>query len=436
MTLPRVLVIAYRYPPMMSMGSLRLLNLTARLREHGFDPLVVTVDPMVGYYTKTGGLKTPETVRVVRTKDRSLHRAVSGGSARLRHGASRRADRSLFEFVPRALRPLYRLYKRLICFPDEVILWYVLGYREIQRIAAKERPSIIYSSALPSTCHLIASRLSRDLGLPWVAEYRDLWTQNHLWTRPWPLRGIEQRIERRAIHRASALVTVSSHLADQLRASHDKHVEVIPNGYDEQAPVFSASAHTPRLRLVYTGMIYPRTRDPGPIFEGIRTLINEGVLTQDDVSISFYGRRLDYLKGLIASYPELLPSIQVQGEVPHRVSLDAQRDASVLLLLESTDASAKGVVTGKLPEYLGARRPILAIAPREGAIASILAHTRAGRVAASAEEVAGILRDWLARLTTDGEIPYEGDDEAVSRYSWRAQTAKLAKVFNDVLQDG
>src|SRR5205807_973392 len=96
----------------------------------------------------------------------------------------------------------------------------------------REQPDVIFSSALPPTSHLVARRLSRKARLPWVAEFRDLWTDNHAFQRIQPLLTVERILERWAMREADALVTVSEPLADTLRKRLNKPVFVVPNGYD------------------------------------------------------------------------------------------------------------------------------------------------------------------------------------------------------------
>ncbi|MBX6423454.1 glycosyltransferase [Thermosulfurimonas sp. F29] len=412
------------------------------LPEFGWEPIVVTVEPRTDMYTRHGAL--PDELRrgkVYRTRDLSLNEFLYSWASRFRtqkgvsDGGGYKSPSTLHRFGLRIGSFAYRLYKQLICFPDEAVPW-LLEYPKIERITQKERPDVVLSSSLPNTCHIIASRLSRRLRLPWVADFRDLWTQNHAFRRIFPLRLLEVWLEKRTIAHAAALITVSEPLKDQLESLHRKPVFVIPNGFDpDDFPEESISSNPDGpLLIVYTGMIYPGKRDPSPLFAALSVLLRRGKISSGDVRVDFYGRKLDVVLDLLERYPEVKDMVQLRGEVSHEEAMKAQRAADVLLLLGWTDPQARGIYTGKVFEYLGAKRPILSIGPEGDVIEELLNETKAGVHLKSVESIASWLERWLQEKKVYGAPAYQGDEEVILRYTRREQTQDLSKTLDFVIK--
>ncbi len=441
----KVLIVTYWYPPKRTIGALRPAKWAKYLPEFGWEPIVVTVEPHSDLYTRHGTLADElRQGRVYRTRDLSLNELLYATRALSPVRKFARALSSAPENNPegrlKSRNPLGRLghlaywvYKQFICFPDEAVPW-LLEYPRIERIAREERPEVILSSSLPNTSHLIASLLSRRLAIPWVADFRDLWSQNHVLPRNVLLRWIEVILEKKTVEPAAGLITVSEPLKCQLEQLHGKPTYVIPNGFDpEDFPNEPPPSDPSRpLRIVYTGSVYPVHRDPRPLFAALQMMLKEGKIRSGDVQIDFYGRRLNVVWSLLESYPDVRPMVRLKGEVPYEEALKAQVSADVLLLLEWTDPKAKGVYTGKVFEYLGAKRPILSVGPAEGVIAELLRETKAGVHVQRAEEILPWLSRWLDEKRAFGRPRWLGDPEVVGRYSRREQARYLAEVLSSV----
>jgi glycosyltransferase involved in cell wall biosynthesis len=212
---------------------------------------------------------------------------------------------------------------------------------------------VIVSSGGPPSAHLATLGIKHaDQAQRWVADFRDLWTDNHIYAGLFPFTLAERRRQRRVLAAADRLVTVSPGLADRLRAKSGKPVEVVYNGYDPEA--FTALEPTPafpkdgRVRLVYTGTVYERGQDVSALCaavaaEPIATLVvasdRPDVWLRADRRFGL-GDRLDF-----------------RGPVPRVEALRMQRDASALVLLDWYDPR-HGVLTGKVFEYLMSPAPI------------------------------------------------------------------------------
>ncbi|MGB9885737.1 MAG: glycosyltransferase [Moorellales bacterium] len=318
-------------------------------------------------------------------------------------------------------------YTRL---PDRFIGWLPSGVTAGVRLIRKYSVRAIYSSSGPVASSLIACVLNAVSGRPWIAEFRDLWSQNHLETRKPPIQSVEEALERLVIRRARTIVTVSEPLAEVLRTLHRRRrVVVIPNGYDENDYTERVSL-TAAFTLTYTGNIYTGKRDPSPLFRAIARLDQEGSISPVSFQVRFYGSQLGNVSQLVHKYG-VNRYVLIGGHLPYREGIRRQIESSALLLLEWDHPSAKGVLTGKLFEYLGAKRPIIALAAKGGAIHKLLDETGAGVVSNDPDELYNILRNWyLQWLRGDQTLGVQYKVDRLLAYERSRQAQALAEELD------
>ena len=126
--------------------------------------------------------------------------------------------------------------------------------------------------------------------------------------------------------------------------------------------------------------------------------------------------------------------VNFRGFVPYNESIQKQIESDILLLLEWTDKQTKGIYTGKIFEYLGAGKPILAVGPKDGVVDELLKETGAGVLVSAYEETKAILKQWITLFRQSGAVPYFGRDEIISKYSRRSQARVLAELFDAVVK--
>ena len=283
-------------------------------------------------------------------------------------------------------------------------IWQSALTQEAVRLLEQEKFDVLFSSFSPQASHAVASAAKAyDPSLLWVADYRDLWTGNHL-LRMHPLVAFfQKRKECRLLKSADMLTTVSGPLAEYLRQLHQKDVEVIFNGYDHeewtalsQAPFFPSDGI---FRIVYTGTIYEGSRDPSPLFEAIKDLDRAGEVTPDRLQIYFYGDSANVAD--IARKYRVLSYIQEGGMLGKQDALRTQRDANLLLFLESAPTngslSAQGVLTSKIFEYMASGTPVLAVGIEEDSpIGKFLQQTNSGETAGrNVDKIKAILLQYM-----------------------------------------
>ena len=293
---------------------------------------------------------------------------------------------------------------------------------------------MIFSTYGPSTPHLIASRLHKQTGIPWVAEFRDLWSLRPNNKRKQPFQFFQKQWEKHTLKDCSSLISVSELWAAELEAFHSKKATVITNGFDEEDYSNEVSPTT-KFTITYTGNIYPGRREPAPLLEAVAELRQEGKISPDDIEVRFFGSNVkETVSPAIEKY-NLFGFIRIGDFVPFQESARLQKESSALLLLSWNHSEDKGTLTGKIFEYIGARRPILALAYKGGAIDDLLQESGCGIIANEVNEIKSILLEWLGEFRQHGRITshYQPEEIVIKSYTRREQAGKLAQVFDNTI---
>lgn len=315
-----------------------------------------------------------------------------------------------------------------IGYPDGAVGWLPGGRRAVASLLASGDYHAVLSSAPPFTTNVLLGSL--HLRVPWIADHRDLWADTDAHASP-VRRWCDARLEHWSLRRASALTTISEPMARALRRRHPRtRVDVVPNAFDDSDWSERRFETGDRCTLLYAGTFHAGRRDPSPLFAAVRSLLDRGRLAEDDLRIDLYAPAEPWLGALVERY-RLHRMVRVAGNVSREDVMSAERKANRLLVVLWEGAGSEGTVTGKLFEYLGARRRVIAIGgPERCAIDEILTATGAGRRYRSAEDLEGEL---LAAVDEHrrGAVPIV-DAAAVAPYEAAAMAGRFARLLDDV----
>ena len=299
------------------------------------------------------------------------------------------------------LRKLSTFYTDLTNWPDPQIGWLRHAVADGSALLRDFKADVIYASVPPLTGLLVAQRLGRRFGIPWVAEFRDLWVDHPYYDAPAWRRPFERRQQNRVLSEAAAIVTVSDEWRDLLETRFHKPTKTILNGFDpddypaEPAPTPARDT----LTILYTGTLYPGRRDPTPLFRAVRQLGDKGRA----IRMHFYGADAGVVNEL-AEKAGVRDLVEVFAPVGYGRVVQIQREADILLLLRWNDPSEAGVVPGKVFEYAGARRPILSLGYPEGAVPEIIKSRGLGLVSEDPAVIARALEKWLDEKSRTGRV--------------------------------
>jgi glycosyltransferase involved in cell wall biosynthesis len=328
------------------------------------------------------------------------------------------------------LKFLYKYYREIAHYPDSERGWKPFAVKAGDELLQNEDIDAMISSSSPVTTHIIASELKKRHKTPWVADFRDLWTQNHNYSYS-PLRRLfEKRLELKTLSTADALATVSQLWAKELGMLHRREVYTITNGFDPDKMSNEKANLTLKFTITYTGQIYTK-QDPSKLLLALKDLISRGAIDPKDVEVRFYGPADGSLAKKIEKY-RLSAIVRQYGIVPRAVSFEKQRESQLLLLLKWEDPWEHGWYSGKIFEYLAAKRPILATGGTNDVITELLNETNAGINAQTVVDVKNALRKLYTEHKLKGKISYQGSIEKVNKYSYREMARKFAEVINTV----
>jgi glycosyltransferase involved in cell wall biosynthesis len=421
----RVLLIAYAYPPCTEIGAIRPAGLAKYLPRFGWEPTVLTVKlpgqrPSWAPVIETGDKDVLQTwkVRFGLEGRRSLHEQLG-------LPVTQKRDSQLMH-----TKVLFAM-RYLLAFPDSTKGWIPFAMRALEDIKKSVSVDAILTTSPPVSAHMIGHKAKAMFGCPWVADLRDLWSQNLAQGNDL-VRLLERSVERKTLRDADALVSVSEPWADRLRESYpNKSVFSITNGFDADDFRPKPEALTPNFTITYTGRLYEGKRDPTPLFEAIQESIKEGVMAREVVRVRFYGSIEPWLPALVRSFG-LDDVVEVAGTVSRDEALRRQRESQVLLMLCWSDLRETGQHTGKVFEYLGARRPVLAVGGSRGVVTDLLEQTRTGVHARAKEALKNTLRIWYAEYRQTGRVLYWGDERKIHTYTHEQMAAKFANVLESV----
>jgi hypothetical protein len=216
--------------------------------------------------------------------------------------------------------------------------------------------------------------------------------------------------------------------AETLSELHrDKRTFAIPNGFDPEQ-VSTGAKLTEKFTITYAGGLYHGRRDPEILFQALSELISEKTVDPQRVSVRFYGPVEYWLDQEIRDHG-LEEVVTQNGSVPREVSIAKQRESQMLLLLSWNDPRERGTFTGKVFEYMAARRPILGVGGPKGVVSELLQKTGAGTHVNDVASLKEILADYYREYSETGAVSFRGVDEEIQHYSH----PEMARKFADVL---
>jgi len=417
----RILIVSFAFPPYNAIGAVRVGKMAKYLRQHGHDVRVLTSRDQPWHPDLPLEIPADEVVSTRWFNVNYLPEMVAGGRERVAaEGLGSATAR------PGLLARLGRAYQVLLNYPDGQIGWLWPAVRAGDRLVREWRPDVIVASSPPPTGLLVASRLAARSGVPWVADLRDLWTTAPYYAQPGWRRGLESRRERRVLGGAAGLVTVSEPLRRSLARDYPVPTAVVLNGFDAgDYPDAPPPAPDGVVRIVYTGILYGRKRDPAPLFEAMRRMRNAG-----GVRVSFYGRGVG-IAADVAREHGVQDLVQAHPPVPYRESLRLQRSADALLLLPGNEPAAGGAYGGKFFEYLGARRPMVVLADAQNVAAAVVLERSLGIVETDPAALAERLDAWVDAKRR-GELLPDLAAGQVEEFTREGQARRLAAFLEQV----
>lgn len=359
----KILIVSSFFPPQNSIASLRPYSWAKYWSRMGHEVTVLTVPkaPQPSDSTMTiEGFSVHYVEAPFLAKRASVPTAVrqqeaDSGVLEKKPSLFRRVARQLVASLSSRYGVLYSCR-----FPDVMDLWAA----KAKLWAARQSWDIVVSTGGPYSVHRIALHIKQQSPqTKWILDWRDLWTQNHFFRGIWFFRPYERMLERRFHRHADLVTTVSEPLAELLKKVGADTVTTIYNGFDPDDYASLSVEHffgsDGVFRIVYSGTIYAGRQDPTLLFRAVAKLAASGKITPAKVRLVFAGANADPTE--IARRCGVEEYVEYLGFLPRAQALQMQRDADMLLFLGLKDHDNKGILTGKLFEYLYVNKVVLAL---------------------------------------------------------------------------
>lgn len=434
---PTVLVITYYFPPSGGAGVQRVLKTVKYLPQLGWKPIVLTVTEDADFPARDPTLlsEIPKEVEVYRTsifEPYRWYRKWTGKSPDSAIDIVTNKDpqkRSLPERISQWVRATFFI-------PDARRFWQWSAVKKGLEIISSQEIDLLFSSAPPYTCHLIAKSLKQKTGLPWVADFRDSWVGWLSTPTRWFLpHWIDCRLERSVLRESDFLISVSEGVQrDLLSRNPDISLSkwaIIPNGFDSQDFQGLQPKLSSQFILTYAGTLYGK-RNPMALVRAVRTLLSHDPEWQSIFRVRFIGRiDSEYLE----AFRELGSVFEYIPYVPHRKCLEYLSESTAVLLVIDQASTNTSILTGKIYEYLAIQKPILALAP-EGEASRLIRALKAGEVI-SPEDASGVervLAQWMETWKKKKTLPGPSK-EKISQFDRRNLTQQMVHIFNTLIKE-
>lgn len=404
------------------------------LREFGWEPVVYTANNPEVFTLDESLLKDiPEGIEVLRRdvpEPYGIYKFLTGGRKK-RIGVGFTSNESKKKGFINSVAVWVR---GNFFIPDARMLWIVPSKRFLLKYLSENPVDIIISTGPPHSMHLIASALKRKIKIPWIADFRDPWTNIDFYkdlklTKPADM--IHHRLERKVIQTADATVVISNTMATEFLEKRAKRVEVITNGYDHTDYQNLKIDLDTDFTLVYVGTI-PPSRNCKALWSALGKMVVSNPEFRQKFKLRIIGSA-DFSAIQSIKDANLANHLILEGNKNHTEVSAFQQSAQVLLLLVNDTPNAKGIVTGKVFEYLAAKRPILAIGPEGGDLDILLKETGSGLLSPfnSEHEIFESLKWFWDGYKNNWD---NFDTRNVQQYSRRELTRRMADLMNELVK--
>ena len=409
----------------MGMGGVqRTAKFVKYLPDYGWKPFVLTVAP-----------------KQYLASDECLLRDVDNGHTRIfrtgviitKEGNGRT---KVVEFKTDNRRKFLSHVLQAFLIPDSKALWKRKALELAAKIIRGNNIELVYATAPPYTDFLIAKELKKTFGLPVVLDYRDSWIDcpNNFYATPLH-KNIHVKMETSALKAANKVVTINSRIKELIREKYPFKAEedfvIIPQGFDsEDFNVKDWLAKKNKMRFTYAGS-FMNYYSPKYFLEGLSLLFKARPELKDKIEASFLGSFPNEYKSLIDEY-RLSEAVNLLGYVEHSECVKYELSSDVLWMMINKTERSDLHSTGKLYEYFGAGKPILACVP-DGVAKKSLMNYNAVKICEPDDSgaIAKAIGEYYD-LYTSGKMPVP-DKDVINKYDRQKLTGKLAGVFEDVL---
>ncbi len=421
----KVLIITYYWPPAGGPGVQRWLKFVKYLRDFDVDPVVyIPENPNYPIEDPSLEKEIPKDITIYKQplfEPYGLAKLLSSKKTkRISSGIIQAKNQSVLEKAMLWVRGNFFI-------PDARKYWIKPSVKFLSEILDKEDIDTIITTGPPHSVHLIGQQLKAEKGVRWLADFRDPWTSIG-YHKKLKLTTSSQKkhkeLERSVLNQADQIIVTSPATQREFQQITQQPITVITNGHDS---VYEGGAHLDKdFTISHIGSLLTG-RNPKNLWKVLSQIAAENAVFRADLQLEFMGVVSQEVMDSLYRF-ELGPYIKMRGYISHAEAQRRQQRSQVLLLVEIDSEETKGIIPGKLFEYMAAQRPILALGPKDWEAGKIIQETQSGAVFdyRSHDELKKTILAWYASFKKQN---LSSTAKNIEKYSRRTLTETLAKII-------
>lgn len=423
----KALIITYYWPPAGGSGVQRWLKFVKYFREFGVEPVVYTIDnPNYPIIDESLQSDIPKGVEVLTQPIFEPNNVVSF------FGKKKKESAGFLNPNPSFVGKIAQYIRANYFIPDARKFWVKPSVKYLKKYLEKNKIDVIITTGPPHSLHLIGLKLKQDLNIKWIADFRDPWTEiDYFHQLPLTEKAIKKhhKLEQEVLTSADAVLVVG----DTMKAAYDQfnsNVKTVTNGFDDEVDSATVVLDS-KFTMTHIGLMNA-DRNPKMLWQVLSEICIENKSFKNDFQLKIIGK-VDASIHTEISKHDLIENVGFVDYVTHDKVIEFQKKAQVLLLLVNNVPSAKGIITGKIFEYLMAKRPILAIAPADGDLAAILQNTNAGKVVDFEDNVL-LKKNILNLYNKFKQWNLDVESKNIEQFHRKQLTKKVAEIINSITE--
>ncbi|WP_299432792.1 glycosyltransferase family 4 protein [uncultured Maribacter sp.] len=419
----KVLIIAYYWPPAGGPGVQRWLKFITYLRDFNIEP-VLYIPENPHYPIQDASLlnEIPEGITIYKNSIFEPYKLASIFSSK----KTKRISSGLIQTKRQSfLEKIFLWVRGNLFIPDARKFWVKPSIYFLEDVIKNEKIETIITTGPPHSVHLIGLGLKKKLNITWISDFRDPWTTIGYHKKLKLTNASKKKhkyLESKVLNTADKIIVTSATTKKEFKTITAQPIEVITNGYDlkiSKDVILDSKFTIAHIGSLLTG------RDPDNLWKALSELLSENENFKNLFSLQLVGVVSDDVLENIKKY-KLVNNTEIIGYLSHKDAIAFQRKSQVLLLVEINSEETKGIIPGKVFEYLAAKRPILGIGPKDWEVGQLIKDTNSGEafIYDSKEKLKEIILKWFNLYLTN---KLESTSSSIEKYSRKALTEQLAK---------
>ncbi len=433
---PKVLVISYYWYPFAGVGTYRVSRFVKYLQRLGWEVVVLTAKKASSGHRADPDDPLLASVKVYRSsiiEPIQLLSNKNSGKTSVTHNPS------IFYVKNKGLLAKIAVWLRLnILIPDAKLTWKWFAVSLGKKVIKQEAPDIIFSTSPPPTTHRIAQKLASWSNIPWLADFRDPWTNIYYYDDN-PLSPLAQKknkqLEDQVLYSADRITVVNHGFFDKMPDSIQSKIHRITNGFDpdhikteEREP-----QRNQEFTIRYFGSLKINQR-PTAFLEALSRIENETPEIAHRIRFEFFGSLDSSVEAEIESICDNI-TFKKSEFIQHSDMMALLPKSDLLLLSIGNSKNSSYALSTKVFEYMISGSNVLGIGPIQGAAAEVVKTTGIGKFF-DRTDTNGVSAYIMSCFKAFGRNEHSFNDrnESMEKYSFNKLSQQLDSNMKELIR--